>query len=209
MNRQFVMGIIIAISFYHVAVSSPIAAPEGAPEDVVSAFQEQLVNVMKIADKLTVRERFAQLSPAVDAAFDMPLMTQIAVGSHWSTTSDNDRNNVIKAFRDMSISTLATLFDGYSGEIFEHQMNEPGPSKTIIVRTDLIKTNKSRIQIAYVMRQFNEGWRIIDVVVDGGISELKVRRSEYRMILKTKGIAGLIGLLNNKSKQLMSDSVAG
>ena len=44
----------------------------------------------------------------------------------------------------------------------------------------------------------------VDVVVDDGISELEVRRSEYRLLLENKGIDGLIRALNAKADQLMS-----
>jgi ABC-type transporter MlaC component len=38
-----------------------------------------------------------------------------------------------------------------------------------------------------------------------GISELAVRRSEYRRILKNSGIDGLISILNSKSAAMAAD----
>ena len=58
--------------------------------------------------------------------------------------------------------------------------------------------------ISYVTRKFEGQWQIIDVIVDGGISELKVRISEYRQTLNTGGIEALITLLTRKSKDLLS-----
>jgi len=205
MIRQFAINLILIVGITHWGPLSSPAWATDSPDSVVSGFQEVLIEVMKVASESTVRERFDQLAPAVDAAFHMRLMTQIAIGSYWKKTGDKDRKTIIDAFRGMSISTLATLFDGYNGEVFEHQMNTPGPSETILVKTELIKSDKSRIEIAYVTKKFGREWRIIDVVVAGGISELMVRRSEYRTVLKKEGIKGLIGLLNGKSKQLMSE----
>ena len=45
---------------------------------------------------------------------------------------------------------------------------------------------------------------ILDVVVEQGISELAVRRSEYRLVLKEKGVEGLIDALNRKADELMA-----
>ena len=70
--------------------------------------------------------------------------------------------------------------------------------------TKLWKLDKSTIDIAYVTRPFKEGWRIIDVILDNGISELKVRQSEYRQVLKKEGVSGLIKLLNSKADELIS-----
>jgi phospholipid transport system substrate-binding protein len=196
-----------AFAILVVVVSGPVSVLAGggeSPEAVVATFQNSLVNVMKVADSLTVAQRFKKLEPTLDMAFHFQIMTQIAVGAHWSTTDHASRLKATQSFRRLSISTLATLFDGYSGEFFEHQSNMPGPSKTILVTTDLVKSDKKRIEIVYVTRKFKDVWRIIDVVLDGGISELKVKQSEYHQILKNEGVIGLIDLLDNKSNELLN-----
>jgi phospholipid transport system substrate-binding protein len=171
---------------------------------VATSFQSGLVEVMKVADKLSVKQRYDKLAPLVDRTFHVPLMAQISAGHHWDKATTDQRKALIMAFRRMSVATLATLFDGYSGEVFTLDSEKPGPSKTTLVLTTLVKSDKSTVKIAYVGRLFHEGWRLIDVVVDSGISELKVRRSEYNLVLKEKGVTGLIGLLNGKADQLIS-----
>ena len=206
--KRAVWGLLVVLAMTVHGTPLVSAATLDSPESIVMGFQNNLIEVMKVAETLSVSQRFDHLSLAVDRAFHLPLMVQIAVGSHWKTTDQGARSKVLKAFRRMSISTLATLFDGYGGETFEHQKNKSGPSNTILVMTDLVKSDNSRIQIAYVTRQFKSGWRIIDVVLDGGISELKVRRSEYRQVLNNTGISGLVDLLNDKADELMSPQTA-
>ena len=77
-------------------------------------------------------------------------------------------------------------------------------SKATIILTKLVRSDKSKVDLAYVARQFAGKWQLIDVVVDSGISELKVRRSEYSMVLKNSGMPGLTKLLNEKADDLMS-----
>lgn len=172
---------------------------------VVESFQSSLLDVMKIAETSTIRQRYDKLAPTIENSFHVPLMTQIATGRHWSTAQPSDKTKLVSAFRRMSISTLATLFDGYSGERFEVIGERPGPSKTTIVSTNIVKSDNSKVSIAYVARKFSGKWRLIDIVVDSGISELKVRRSEYNQVLKKSGVPGLIALLNGKADDLMSE----
>ena len=61
------------------------------------------------------------------------------------------------------------------------------------------------MELIYVTRKIKGEWRIIDVLVDSGISQLAVRRSEYRRVLRTKGIDGLIDTLNAKADQLLNE----
>lgn len=202
--KKLIGAVLIGVGVLGSGIGYSDAGPAASPNSVVAEFQNQLIEVMKVAEITSARDRYKLLTPAVDAAFHLPIMVQISVGTHWKGTTTSEREDVLGAFRRMSIATLATLFSGYSGEQFEHQKNNPGPSKTILVMTELVKTDNSRVKIAYVTREFKDGWKIIDVVVDSGISELKVRRSEYRQTLRNDGISGLTKLLNEKADQLMS-----
>ncbi len=104
----------------------------------------------------------------------------------------------------MNISTLATLFSGYSGQTFRTRAQKKGPQETIIVGTELVDPDGSTVELDYVTKQTNGKWLIVDVIVDGGISELTVRKSEYSLVLRQKGIQGLIDVLNSKADELIS-----
>jgi phospholipid transport system substrate-binding protein len=48
------------------------------------------------------------------------------------------------------------------------------------------------------MRPNGQSWLISDIYLDGAISEVATRRSEFAGILKSEGIDGLIAALNRK-----------
>ena len=50
-----------------------------------------------------------------------------------------------------------------------------------------------------MMRRSGESWLISDISLDGAISEVATRRSEFAVILKSDGIDGLIAALNRKA----------
>ncbi len=193
---------LILIAFLATSLTGEAFA--SSPSEIVERFQATLLGVMKEAKTLNVQQRYSRLRPSVEKSFHIPLMAQIASGGYWKKAIPDERQQLVNAFRRMSISTLATLFDGYSGEVFKLLDEKPGPQNTTLVRTKLIKADKSTVDIAYVTRSFKDGWRIIDVILDNGISELMVRRSEYRLVLKNRGIAGLISLLNDKADELVA-----
>jgi NAD(P)-dependent dehydrogenase (short-subunit alcohol dehydrogenase family) len=68
----------------------------------------------------------------------------------------------------------------------ENKPNDNGTKGTIIFTNDM-------------MRRDGEGWRISDIYLDGAISEVATRRSEFAAILKNDGIDGLIAALNRKA----------
>ena len=203
MIRRFSnIKLLILIVFLAAFLTSEAFA--ASPGEIVERFQATLLEVMKEAKTLSIQQRYSRLRPSVEKSFHVPLMAQIASGGYWKKATRDERQQLVNAFRRMSISTLATLFDGYSGEVFKLMDEKPGPRNTTLVRTKLIKADKSTVDIAYVTRPFKDGWRIIDVILDNGISELMVRRSEYSRVLKNKGFKGLISLLNGKADELVA-----
>lgn len=182
----------------------PVSADSHTPQAVVETFQRDLLQVMKDAEDLGVSGRYQRLKPPIEKAFHLPLMVRVATRPFWDTAGKEQRRHLITAFKRMNISTLATLFDGYSGQIFRTRMQRPGPQETVIVGTELVDPDGSTVELDYVTKQNNGKWLIVDVIVDGGISELAVRKSEYSLTLRQKGIQGLIDTLNNKADELIS-----
>jgi len=58
------------------------------------------------------------------------------------------------------------------------------------------------VNVDYMMRRNGNTWLISDIYVDGAISEVATRRSEFAAILKNAGIDGLIAALNRKADML-------
>ena len=205
-HKMTIRLILAAVFFVSVAIipigrNDPLA---DSATETVEQFQSTLLDVMKTAKRTSVRQRYDKILPSISKHFHMPLMAQIATGKYWNKAQASQKAAVTEAFKRINIATLATLFNAYNGEIFRTDGEYPGPSKTTIVSTNLIKTDTSKVSIAYVARKFNREWRLIDVVVDGGISELKIRRSEYHLILNNGGLSTLTRLLNNKADELLS-----
>ena len=193
------------LAFLFVLVAAvPAGAAEVEPRVLVERFQENLLAVMKEAETLGVKGRYDRLVSSIEETFYLPLMIRIASGPYWKGANQTQRSRLISAFRRMSVSRVATLFDGYAGETFEAIGEKPGPQNTLLVKTRIVIPDKSSVNLTYVAKAIKERWRLIDVIVDDGISELSVRRSEYRRVLQKEGVDGLIATLNKKADELIA-----
>jgi hypothetical protein len=83
----------------------------------------------------------------------------------------------------------------HNGLKLEVTGEQPAPSG-VIVRSQIIKGDGEPIKVDYMMRRNGDSWLISDIYLDGAISEVATRRSEFAAILKTEGIDGLIAALN-------------
>jgi len=181
-----------------------LAAPARAagPADIIETFYGTLLDVMKNADKLKFDGRYKELKPAIEKAFDLPLMTRLTVGPPWQNVPPDQQRQLVQAFEEFTVSTYANRFDGYSGEKL---VVSPEPKKTangMIVQTQLIKSDGEPVQLNYLMRESNGAWKIIDVFLSGTVSELASRRSEFSAVLRRDGAQGLLHLLEQRSADL-------
>ena len=187
-----------------VLTALPAAAQEDPARAVIQRFQENLLAVMKEAKSLGVTGRYQRLQPRIEEAFHLPLMIRVATGSFWRKADKEQQSRLVAAFKRLSISTYANRFDGYSGQVFEIVDQRPGPQKTVLVKTRIVSPGDSPARLTYVMKEYKGQWRIVDILLDNDISELAVRRSEYRRLLRQKGVDGLIATLNDKADGLVA-----
>jgi phospholipid transport system substrate-binding protein len=78
------------------------------------AFYDALLDVMKRAKVLGIKGRYDALAPVVEATFDLPAMTRIAVGPRWTSLPKDVQSALVDAFSRMTIATYASRFDGYA-----------------------------------------------------------------------------------------------
>jgi phospholipid transport system substrate-binding protein len=138
--------------------------------------------------------------------YDLPLMTRIAVGQNWDALTPEQQKAIVNAFTRMTIATYASRFDGFSGEQFAILQTLDQKSGDKIVKTQIIQSNGKPIALSYLVRKTGSDWRIIDVYLNGTISELANRRAEFGAVLKSSGAEGLVGSLNKQGDKLLAGS---
>lgn len=203
MRKHMKIAVISAVLIF--AASTDTRANGTGPGPVVERFQTALLSVMRASNALDRQQRFNRLAPTVDQTFHIPVMMRLILGNQWTRTTAADQKTLVRAFRRMSVVTLASLFDGYAGETFRVTGTRNGGKGITAVDTVLTKSDGSTVPISYATANFKGNWRIVDVIVDGGISEVSVRRSEYRKILSSGGARSLTNALNRKADALLAE----
>ncbi|MHC8509262.1 MAG: ABC transporter substrate-binding protein [Rhodospirillales bacterium] len=184
---------------------APQPAAASGPAPMIETFHATLLDVMKKGKQLGMKGRYERIAPAVEQTFALNAMMHIVVGKKtWTAASDADKKAVATAFKRVSAATYSNHFSGYSGQTFVTLGTKDGPRGTTLVETNLNDAGRGAVSIVYVTKEGKGKWRVIDVIIDKGISELALRKSEYRSTLKTGGLKALAGELNSKAKDLLA-----
>jgi phospholipid transport system substrate-binding protein len=181
--------------------ATPLRADPPDPSVVVGSFDDALLAAMGQAKTLGYRGRYELLKAAVSQTFDIRTMTRAAVGLSWAQLSESQKDRLVDAFQDFITATFARRFDDSAGEKFEvkgTRMITGG----VLVENHLVELSGERIRINFLIHETVNGWEAVDIYLDGTISELAVRRSEFTAILRQSGPEGLIATLESKTQQL-------
>jgi phospholipid transport system substrate-binding protein len=181
------------------APSGPASAADvEAARKPIEALYVVLVECLKNADAFGLEGRRAKIAPAVAAGYDLPFMAEKILGRHWRSLDEADRARWTETFGNLTVSTYAERMTGYTGQVFEVLRVEPSQRGTALVYSQVVTPNEEPIAINYRMRPDGESWRIIDVYLNGTVSELALRRSEYAAVLQRDGFEKLVASIDQK-----------
>ena len=183
------------------ALSAPVHAMPATGSDTVKGLYDTLLNTMRNGHILGQSGRFAQLEPVIRRSFDIPTMARLSVGSSWTGLTEPQRQQMADSYGRYISAIYAERFDSYGGQKLQVIDEHPGAGG-VMVHSQIVKANGEPVQVDYLMRRSGENWLIADIYLDGAISEVATRRSEFAAILKSQGIDGLIAALNRKADVL-------
>ncbi|MED5263320.1 MAG: ABC transporter substrate-binding protein [Myxococcota bacterium] len=194
----FALVLVIGLSAFP-AASDPALHP-AVP--VVEDLHGSMLETMKNADELGYSGRYDKLSEALMVSFDLTFMAQKAVGRNWKKFTPQEQEHWQSSFENVTAANYAGRFTGYTGQRFETLGTEPSSHDTIIVRTRLLNPDGDDVDLNYRLRETPEGWRIIDVYLNGTVSELALRRSEYSSLIKRDGFQSLVESVDKRVADL-------
>jgi phospholipid transport system substrate-binding protein len=192
-------ALVLMLTVTHADASSDTAST------VVDRFGAAVIAAVKGDGAVVSPEgRYRKLSGLVSESFNLPAMMEAATGSRWKSANEDDRTRLTAAFLRMSIVTYLTRFEDYTGEYFVVIGEQPNIDGTTRVATRLVRPRRADMSVVYVTQQFEGGWRIVDLIFGGGISELTVRKSEFAGALSRGGLTGLIARLNEQADKMLA-----
>jgi ABC-type transporter MlaC component len=148
------------------------------------------------ADDIDEVARNARLKQVIAGAFAFDIWERFLVGDRDLTPAQLDE------FRDLLPGFLAQLYATQFGKGLEA---EPTISGTRAVRDDVMvsaaipRANGKPLPVEYRVRAFGErGSLVIDVMV-GGISFLVLKRDEFKALIDSRGIDGLLAFMRENA----------
>lgn len=136
---------------------------------------------------------------------DLNALGRFVLGRYWKAASNNQKQEFIKIFSDLTIKTWARRFNEYAG--FSVRTTGVIPSKSkgqLFVESKILQgPEKEPVVVRWRVTKKVDGYKIIDIIVEGS-SMARTYRNEYRSVIKNSnnGVQGLIDTLKVKLDEL-------
>ena len=129
-------------------------------------------------------------------------MAQVALGTHWAKTTEEQRMRFLKATATAEAKAYSERFGQYAGQTVNVGKTTTRPNGVFIVDSRINQSNGQPIKLEWEVRQGAQGLRITDVKVEG-VSMVMTRRSDFNSYIQNNGgkVQPLIDELETRAKQ--------
>ncbi|HEU0283033.1 MAG TPA: ABC transporter substrate-binding protein [Gallionella sp.] len=173
-----------------------------APDELIKTTAQDVLAIVK-QDKDIQAGNQKKILDLVDAKvlphFDFTRMTQLAVGKHWRTASNDQKQALVTEFRNMLVRTYTKAFTVYRDQTVEVKPFKMAADATeVTIKTAINKPGAPPIPVDYEMRKTADGWKAFDVAIEG-VSMVTSYRGTFDTQIQQNGIDGLIKMLSDKN----------
>ncbi|MFZ9872411.1 MAG: MlaC/ttg2D family ABC transporter substrate-binding protein [Steroidobacteraceae bacterium] len=151
-----------------------------------------------------LRKDPAKLGELVDRIllphFDVNHAARLVLGRHWRTATPEQRQQFIDAFYGSLMSNYGDALLEFTGDRIK-VLPTPVPADAVSasVRTEVRRSNGTRVPVNYSLRKTEAGWKVWDVVIEG-ISYVKSFREDFGAEIDQKGLDAVIQRLQAQNR---------
>jgi len=186
-----------------------VAAVDEPPARIIEQLQSGILAVdveftTATGDKASFDKRMAALTPLIENTHDLAYMARMTIKNHWNALDDEQRKQFVSTFGGLSVATYASRFRDLANVKFRTVNEREMPRGRVEIQTELIDNNADIVALDYILHESADGWRIINILADG-VSDLALKRTQYRQILETQDFTALLQHLQRQRADLAED----
>jgi phospholipid transport system substrate-binding protein len=176
-------------------------APAATPGAAIETLHDGLVEVAAASADAPFEQRYLQIEPIIAATHDLPYIAELTIRRDWARLTEVQRQRFIDAFARLSVATYASRFQNLEAGMFAIESSQPVAGGRAQVLATLSAPSGETIPFEYVLHETDDaGWRIINILADN-VSDLALKRAEYRRVLQDGSIDDLIADLERQAAE--------
>ncbi len=179
------------------ALAAPAIAAPSTPRMVVEKMANQVLATLR-GDSATTEERRTKVESIIYEHVDFTTLSRLVLARNWRTLNDEQKAEFMVEFKKHLSDTYGENVDNYRNESVEVLSERKEKRGDVTVKSKIVRGGTDDILVDYRLRQRDDVWRIIDVVIEG-VSLVANFRSQFQDIVSNGGVEKLLRLLREKN----------
>lgn len=139
--------------------------------------------------------------------FDVEFLAKISLGRFVRQMTREQYDEYMRLFPDYVVNKFANRIGEYSNQTIEIGEAVPAGTRDVFIRTTLVRPGAEPLAADWRVRKTKDGFRIVDVKVEG-ISMVISQRDEFAALIEKSGIEGLLAELRKGAAELAAKDAA-
>ena len=191
------IGIVLTFIFSFV-LNNANAISENEANNFIVDIGNQAIKILKIPvdDK---EKRKQELQSLLQEKFAMPFIAKIILGKEINKTISEEKfKKFANIFEVHIVNVYSSQLGTYKGQKFTVKNTEI-KKKDAFVYSTIASPDYPTTNIVWRVRDLGKGLKVIDMQVEG-VSLLRTKRNDFKMVLDSQGIDGLIMALETMNQ---------
>ena len=184
------------------AFIAPPRAAEPDPEKFLGALAREAIAVLSddALDRAGREDAFRKL---LRRGFDLPAVSRFVLGRYWRRANVMEREEFTELFEDYVVATYGRRLGRYGGYFLKVSGQRADGNNGAIVHSKIGAGKGPVIKVDWRLTRHAEGWRVVDIMVEG-VSLALAQRSEFAAVIRGSGgrVSGLLAKLRKKTQTL-------
>ena len=143
-----------------------------------------------------------KVQSVISNTYNIERMLALIIGEVWKTSISKDQMALKKVFEEYIAKNYILRFKNIKSlEFGKLEINQAGKNYRM-AKTKLIINSKDIVPLNYLLDQTNNSWKIFDVLIDGSISEIATKKSEFKSFTNQDDLKPLLEALQKKNSTL-------
>jgi phospholipid transport system substrate-binding protein len=198
-RRIGILLLVIGLSNCTVLMAAAAETPDitAEPRALIDETATKIVSILARKEE-TQEVRIKQIEEIAYKIFDFTTMSKLVLARNWRKLDKEKRAEFVREFKQNLSRTYGTRLDRYNQEEVEIFGTQVEPRDDVSVKTRIVGGQFDAAEISYRLRNRNDQWRIIDVVIEG-VSLVSNYRSQFAEILNGGTIDDLLAKMRDKN----------
>ena len=178
MERNRTIARAAALAFVAAVALGASPAPASAAEAEARSFVQQTIDTVLgiLRDKsIPLEQKKNQVESLAYQRFDFELMSRLVLARNWEKFSPQQRTDFVDAFKKHLSATYRDTLNTFRDETIEIASSRVEKNQDVTVMT-LVKGAADTTKVDYRLRNTGQGWRGIDVIIEGRSCRTSARR---------------------------------